>query len=103
MTVVVVATIHPQPEHRAEVVSLFEATIERVHREDDGCELYAMHENSDTIVMIEKWSSKAALAAHAAAPALAELNPQLEGKLAEPTVVKVFTPHPAGTADQGAL
>ena len=69
----------------------------RLTLEDDGCELYAMHEDADTIVMIEKWTSAGALAAHAAAPALAALNPQLEGKLATRTVVKVYTPHPAGT------
>ncbi len=103
MTVVVVATVHPLPEHRDEVIALFEATIARVHAEDTGCELYALHEDADTLVMIEKWSSGEALQAHSAGAALAELNPRLNGKLAARTLVKVYTPHPAGTAEQGAL
>ena len=103
MTVVVIATITPNPEHRGEVINLFEATIARVHAEDAGCELYAMHEDADTLVMVEKWSDADALAAHSGGAALAELNPSLEGKLAARTVVKVYTPHPAGTADLGAL
>lgn len=103
MTVVVVATVHPLPEHRAEVVALFEATIARVHAEDAGCELYAMHEDADTLVMIEKWASGDALQAHSAGPALAELNPKLDGLLAARTLVKVYTPHPAGTAEQGVI
>jgi quinol monooxygenase YgiN len=103
VTVVVVAVIHPLPEHRAEVISVFEGTIARVHAEDAGCELYAMHEDADTLVMIEKWSSGDALKAHAGGPALAEMNPKLEGKLAAKTQVKVYTPHPAGTPEQGTL
>lgn len=103
MTVVVVATVHPLPEHRAEIVALFEKTIARVHAEDDGCELYALHEDADTLVMIEKWSSAEALEAHSTNAAMTEMNPAVEGKLAARTQVKVYTPHPAGSAEQGAL
>jgi quinol monooxygenase YgiN len=38
MSVVVVATAFPLPEHRAEVIAAFEAAIPRV-QEDPGCEL----------------------------------------------------------------
>ena len=103
MTVIVVATIHPLPEHRAEVISLFEGTIARVHAEDAGCRLYALHEDESTLVMIEKWDSAEALQAHAKGAALADQNPKMEGKLASKTVVKVYTPHPAGTPEQGTL
>ena len=102
MTVIVVATVTPLPEHRDEVVALFEATIVRVH-DEPGCELYAMHEDADTIVMIEKWGSAEDLRVHGAAPALTELNPKLDGKLAAKTEVKVYTPHPAGDAGRGQL
>ena len=103
MSVVVVATIYPLPEHRAEVVALYEAAIARVHAEDEGCQLYALHEDDESLVMIEKWSSAEALQAHAAGAALAEMRPKLEGKLAGDSVVKVYSPRPAGTAEQGAL
>ncbi|MET0864997.1 MAG: putative quinol monooxygenase [Nakamurella sp.] len=102
MTVIVVATITPKPEHRDEIIALFEATIARVHQED-GCELYAMHEDNDTIVMIEKWRSAEDLEAHSGGAAISEMNPQVEGKTAAKTEIKVYTPHPAGDAAKGQL
>jgi quinol monooxygenase YgiN len=40
LSVVVVATIVPRPEHRDEVIATITETVARVH-EEDGCELYA--------------------------------------------------------------
>ena len=102
MTVIVVATVTPMPEHRADIIALFEKTIARVH-DEDGCELYAMHEDTDTIVMIEKWRSAEDLEAHSAGAAMTEMNPQVEGKLLAKTEIKVYTPHPAGDPDKGQL
>src|SRR5262249_33548689 len=56
MSVVVVVTAYPIPEHRAEVIAAFEAAIARVHNEP-GVELYALHEGRDRLVMIEKYES----------------------------------------------
>ncbi len=72
--VVVVATIRPKPEHRAEVIAAMEKAIASVHAHDDGCLLYALHEGDDRLVMVEKWSSAEALAEHSHGAALAELN-----------------------------
>jgi quinol monooxygenase YgiN len=44
VSIVVVATIEPVPEHRAEVIVALEDTIIAVHADDEGCELYALHE-----------------------------------------------------------
>jgi quinol monooxygenase YgiN len=103
MAVVVVATIRPFPEHRDQVIAAMESVIARVHAQDAGCLLYALHEGSDRLVMIEKWASEEALAAHLRAPALAELLPKLHGLLEAPTDVQTFRPRPAGTSEQGAL
>ena len=100
--VIVVATVYPQPEHRAEVIAAFETAIEQVHGEA-GCELYALHEGDDRLVMVEKWADEAALEAHRGAPALAELGGALRGKLTQGLDVQVLHPHPAGTADKGAV
>ena len=51
MSVVVVVTAFPIPEHRAEVVAAFEEAIARVH-DEPGVELYALHEGRDRLVMI---------------------------------------------------
>jgi quinol monooxygenase YgiN len=103
MTVVVVATIRPLPEHHAEVVSALEAAIARVHAEDEGCLLYALHEGAERLVMVEKWSTAEALAKHAHGAAVAALNQALDGLVAGSTDVQVLQPHPAGTAQQGSL
>lgn len=103
MSVVVVATIRPVAEHRAEVVAAFERIIARVHAEDEGCQLYALHEGDDRLVMIEKWESEELLAAHGRGPLLRDLTAELEGKVAGPSDVVVLRAHPAGTAPQGAL
>jgi quinol monooxygenase YgiN len=103
MTVVVVATIYPRPEYRDEVVATFTAAIARVHAEDDGCHLYALHESADRLVMVEKWESQEALDAHSRGPALKELGGQLAGKLSSDVDVQTLRPRPAGTAEQGTL
>ena len=42
MSIVVVATISPKPEHTDAVAAAFAGIIPQVHAED-GCELYALH------------------------------------------------------------
>ena len=82
MSVVVVATITPKPEHTDEVAAAFAEIIPQVHAED-GCELYALHRADDRLIMIERWASADALAVHSRGAALAVLNPKLRGKLTE--------------------
>jgi quinol monooxygenase YgiN len=103
MAVVVVATIRPLPDRRAEVIAAMEAVITRTHAEDEGCLLYALHEGPDRLVMIEKWSSREALDAHLRGPALTELARKLDGLLEAPPDIQPLQPHPAGTRGQGAL
>jgi quinol monooxygenase YgiN len=103
MTVVLVANIHPVAEHRDAVIAIFEATIARVHAEDEGCELYALHEGKKQLVVIEKWTSQDALAAHGRGPALVELNTRLAGKVIGDPELHMLRPHPAGTPQQGTL
>ena len=101
--VVVVATIRPLPEHRAEVIAAMQKVIADVHAHDDGCLLYALHEGDDRLVMVEKWASADALAEHSRGAALAGLNQALSGRLAGGLDVQILQPHPAGTPAQGTL
>jgi quinol monooxygenase YgiN len=103
MAIIIVATAFPAPEHREEVIAAFEAAEEKVHAEEDGCELYALHEGPDRLVMIEKYASDEAVAAHRAGAGLAALVEALKGKLSAPMDVQVLTPHPAGSPAKGAL
>jgi len=102
MSVVVVATIVPLAEHREEVIAAFKETIERVH-EEDGCELYSLNEAPDRLIMIEKWASSKALAAHSRGASVAALNPKLAGKVASAPEVIVLQQVPAGDPVKGAL
>jgi quinol monooxygenase YgiN len=102
MSVVVVATIVPKPEHRDEVIAAFSDTIAQVHSED-GCELYALHEAPDRLIMVEKWASPEALRTHSKSAALAALNPQLAGKIAGPPEIIVTQPVAAGDPAKGQL
>ena len=102
MSVVVVATIVPLAEHRDEVITAFKETIEEVHGED-GCELYALHEAPDRLIMIEKWSSPEALGVHSKGAALTALNPRLAGKLAGRPEVIVLQQVPAGDTGKGQV
>lgn len=102
MPVVVVATITPRPgEHEAVKAALLEA-VPAVH-DEDGCELYALHEKDDRLVMIEQWTSAEALAAHSRGAALAVLGPKLAGLTAGPADVIVLSAVPAGDAAKGRL
>ncbi len=102
MSVVVVVTAFPVPEHRAEVIAAFETAIARMHGEP-GVELYALHEGRDRLVIIEKYESKRARAEHAKGAALAGLRSALDGKLTSGLDAQVLVPHPAGNAHKGAL
>jgi quinol monooxygenase YgiN len=102
MSVVIVVTAIPIPEHRAEVVAAFEEAIARVHDEPD-VELYALHEGPDRLVMVEKYESEQARSEHTKGAALADLRSALEGKLSSGLDAQVLVPHPAGDAQKGAL
>jgi quinol monooxygenase YgiN len=85
------------------VIAAFEKAIQRIHAEDAGCLLYALHEAPDRLVMIEKWADQAALEAHSRGAGPAQLTADLDGKLTAALEVVLLTPHPAGTAQQGTL
>jgi quinol monooxygenase YgiN len=102
MSVVVVATIVPRPEHRAAVIDAIKEAIEQVHAED-GCELYSLNEAPDRLVMIEKWASQQALDAHSGGSNLAALGPKLIGKVSAAPEVIVLQSVPAGDPAKGTI
>jgi quinol monooxygenase YgiN len=102
MSVVLVASVVPRPGEREAVIAAFEAAIPQVH-DEPGCELYALHESKDRIVMIEKWADLDAVAAHAAAPALADLRAALTDRVVGAMDVMRLTARPAGDAALGLL
>ncbi len=103
MTVIVTAVFHPAEGRMQQLSDALVKTIPAVHQEP-GCELYAIHDADDgTITMLEKWSSREDLAAHAAGPAVKALSAAVADLIAEPATVTTMTPILAGTPEQGAL
>lgn len=93
----VLAIITAQPGKRAEILEAFRANMPAVHAED-GCIEYGPAIDAvgagavqtplgpDTFVVIEKWASMEALAAHAKAPHMAAYAAKVKSLLATRTI-----------------
>jgi quinol monooxygenase YgiN len=101
--VIIVATAFPSPGHKDDVVAAFKTAIAQVHEEEPGCELYALHEGPDRLIMIEKYASQDAVDQHIKGAGLAGLRAALEGKLSAPIDVQTVVAIPAGMPEKGAL
>jgi quinol monooxygenase YgiN len=104
MTEVIVSTVfQPAPDAKEQLITALRSGMPAVHSEK-GCMLYAIHDAEDgTIVMLEKWASQEDLDAHAAGPALEQLDALVAPHLARPVTWTTMTPIPAGTDRQGVL
>ncbi|MER6196556.1 putative quinol monooxygenase [Streptomyces sp. NPDC001586] len=102
MSVVVTAVVHPKPGLLEEALAVYARHIDAVHAEP-GCELYALHTDGTSIVVIEKWAGRADLDAHASGEVMAKLGPELNALRDQPADVTILQPHPTGTTAQGAL
>lgn len=101
--VIVTAVFRPAEGARDALITALQGALPAVH-DEEGCELYALHSADDgTLVLLEKWTSRAALAAHAAGEPVAHLNAAIAAHLAAPTVVTTMDALPAGDARRGAL
>jgi quinol monooxygenase YgiN len=98
MSVVVVAYVSPRSGERDTVLEALEKVIPQSHAEDEGCLLYALHEDErGRLVFIEKWTDEAALQGHLSHPRTAALTAQLEGLLEGPIEAEILRPHPVGS------
>lgn len=102
MSIVVVATLTPMPGKQQQILDAFALVAPLVHAEP-GCELYAAHQSATHVVIIERWSEAANLAAHAAGTPMSQLNALLHGLQAEPTDVTVLENVPFGDPLKGTI
>ena len=78
---IVIATFTPKPDHYEEVKRVLLEVSHEVHQEE-GCELYALHDEVDgTLVLIEKWSSRELWQAHLALGTVTRIQKGVEGLL----------------------
>jgi quinol monooxygenase YgiN len=98
----VIAIITTKPGQRENVLTAFRANMPAVHAED-GCIEYVPTTDTpdvgpfqtelgpDTFVVVEKWSTLAALKAHAAAPHMAAYGAKVKDMIAT-RVIHVLSP-----------
>lgn len=101
--VIVTAVFQLRNGSRDIVLDALQRAIPRVH-EEQGCELYAMHEAADgSLVMIEKWESVESLDAHGESQAVATLVADIGDHLSAPVTVTRMMAIAMGTLAQGRL
>ena len=102
--VTVVALIHVEEGKVPAQLEAFREVSPLVHQEK-GCELYAAHvaEDGQTVVMVERWASRADLEAHLAGPAIARLGELSAGLRSAPTDMYLLDPVALGDERKGAL
>ena len=98
----VLAIITAKPGKRGEVLAAFQSIVPTV-RKEEGCIEYGAAVDAegmgavqtrlgpDTYVVVEKWTSAAALAAHSTAPHMAEFRTKTKDLLAS-RVIHVLQP-----------
>lgn len=78
---VVIATFTPHPEHYEQVKRVLLEVSPEVHQEE-GCELYALHEEVEgTLVLIEKWTSRELWQEHLTLDTVTRIQKGIEGLL----------------------
>ena len=87
--VAVVAVLHPLPDRIDEAVAAILAAVPGILAED-GCDQYAPHLGDDgTIIILERWSSREALAAHNVGAPVEVLRAGVKGLMASPPDVTI--------------
>jgi quinol monooxygenase YgiN len=100
---IVIAIFTPKTGESESVLQVLSNTIASVH-EEDGCELYALHEDVDgRFVLIEKWTTREAWRVHVGLPSVAKLRRDLTGLLERDIEVLEMYGHGVGTEEQGTL
>lgn len=102
MSITLVATITPKPGRADAVREVLTAAIPKVHVEP-GCELYALHEDENGFVFIERWATEENMGGHGQGETFTGVMAAISDDLAEPLAVRVVTPVPAGDPAKGAL
>ena len=102
MSVVIVATVFPQPGSRDAVREALLSAVPAVHAEP-GCERYSVQEDEQGFVFVESWASEDALDTHGKGENFTALMAAISDHLAQPLGVRVLRPLPAGDPGKGAI
>ena len=105
--VVVVAKLVPREGTLQDLLDVLARLVPRVHAEEPGNLLYAVHrvhdEENGPVVMVERFASIEAFKAHGASAAMAEHQPLLAAVLDGPPEVTVLDPVLLSDPAKGSL
>jgi quinol monooxygenase YgiN len=102
MSLVVVALLTPKPGKVDAVLEAFREVSPLVH-EEQGCEFYAAHTDGTVVMMVERWTTRADLDAHAAGEPLKRLNELNADALEKPYDVWFLDAVPLGDELKGVI
>ena len=102
MSHVIVASFTPKPGRRDAMRTAFLAAVPEVHAEP-GCERYAVQEDEEGFVFLERWESEEARLEHEKGEAFLTMMAAVSDDLAGPPAVRVLDLLPAGDPAKGQL
>jgi quinol monooxygenase YgiN len=95
---IVIARVYPKPGHLQEVIDVYAGIAPLVYQEQ-GCELFALHTDGETVFVMEKWSTAAGLKGHAEGSAYAQIRAGISDLAAHVADVWVLDNLPSGEAE----
>ena len=100
--IVVVVTLTPSEGNRDALLAVCKKYWPGI-QEEPGCELIALHENPETFVVVERWTSHALWEQHLETEANASLNAELASLLGAPANVWDLNPVPIGDISKSVI
>lgn len=102
-SIVVTAVFTPIEGRKTDLIDALRASIPAVH-DERGCEIYALHDaDNGSVIMVEKWKSRADLDDHIRGEAGAQLMRRIRELVVHPVTVTKMDSIGAGTSGQGAI
>ncbi|WP_217554685.1 putative quinol monooxygenase [Streptomyces sp. GbtcB6] len=80
---IVIARVRPLPGHVEDVLDAYAETVPLIHQEQ-GCELFAVHTDGESVFIVERWTRPEDLKAHATSPVMARIRELLADAVAAP-------------------
>ena len=103
MPVTVIATMHTRDGLQDDVVRTLTEATEHFYAEE-GCLKYTLHTSGiSRVIVIESWSDKESLTAHASSTRFTEMNARLEEMLVGDPEITFAKPVSAGGSIKGTI
>lgn len=102
MSIVIFVEYTPKEGQKDALLEALTSRAADVHAEA-GCEKYAFHTSKEKVYLIESWSSKEDLAAHAEGEPIKALRAAGADLLAEEPKLTMLRPAPSGDPAKGQL